>query len=46
MRVNLTFNDKAIREKFANIERDLPSQLDTALYATAQFGENIILDRT
>lgn len=46
MRVNLTFNDNAIRDKFASIERDLPSQLDTALYATAQYGENIILDRT
>ena len=46
MNVTITLNTKAITSRLKQIEREMPSQIDNALYATAQYGENIILNRT
>lgn len=46
MRIDVSLNSKSLASKLARMERDLPTQIDTALFATAQYGENIILDRT
>jgi len=46
MRIDVSLNTKSITAKLAKIERDMPAQIDTALFATAQYGENIILART
>lgn len=47
MRIDVSLNAKSLASKLARMERDLPTQIDTALFATAQYGiENIILART
>lgn len=46
MKVDISLSTGALAQRLAQIERELPAQLDNALYATAQLGENLILDRT
>ena len=46
MNITITLNDKAIRQRIAEMERDLPNNLDKALAQTAFYGSNIIADRT
>lgn len=46
MRIDISLSTKALKDRLAKIERELPNELDTALFATAQMGEAIILDRT
>lgn len=46
MKINISLNDKAIRQRLAEMERDLPDNLDKALAQTAFHGSNIIADRT
>ena len=45
MNVTITLLDKAVKDRLAQIERDLPDQLDKALAQTAYYGSNIIADR-
>ena len=46
MKIDITLNTKAIKTRLKNIERTMPSDIDKALYATAQYGINLILART
>lgn len=46
MNITISLNDKAIRQRLAEMERDLPDNLDKALAQTAFYGSNIIADRT
>ena len=46
MKIDISLNDKALRQRLAEINKTMPAKVDAALFATAQFGENIILDRT
>lgn len=46
MRIDISLSTAGVAKRLQQIERDLPRALDTALYATAQYGENLILDRT
>lgn len=46
MRIDISLSTAAIKDRLKQIERDLPKELDTALYETAQVGAAIILDRT
>ena len=46
MNITLSFDDRGLSERLARMEKDLPRKVDTALYAVAQQGINIILDRT
>ena len=46
MRIDISLSTKAIKDRLQKIERELPNELDTALFETAQVGIAIILDRT
>ena len=46
MKIDISLSTKSILDKLEKMERELPAQLDTALYSAAQFGASIILDRT
>ena len=46
MKIELSFNDKAFMAELNKLERELPSKIDNALFATAQLANQIILDRT
>jgi hypothetical protein len=45
MNITISLLDKAVKDRLAQIERDLPDQLDKALAQTAYYGANIIADR-
>lgn len=44
--MSLQFNSKALERKLAEIERKMPSRIDTAVFKAAQKGINYILART
>lgn len=46
MKIDISLSTAGVAKRLQQIERDLPRALDTALYATAQHAENLILDRT
>ena len=46
MKIDITLNTKAFETRLKEIERTMPRDIDNALFATAQYGENIILART
>ena len=46
MNINITLNDNGLRKRLAEMERDLPDNIDKALAQTASYGSNIIADRT
>lgn len=46
MRIDISLSTNSLNAKLAQIQREMPAAVDVALYATAQFGENLILDRT
>jgi hypothetical protein len=46
MKLDISFSTKKFEDRIKTIEREAPAKIDTALFATAQYGINIILDRT
>lgn len=46
MNINISLDTRSIESRLNEIQQALPSEIDTALYATAQYGVNLILART
>ena len=46
MNIEISLNSKSLQERISQLERTIPAKVDNALFATAQYGQQIILDRT
>jgi len=46
MKINMVFDSKKLERKLSKMQKSMPKVIDRALIQTAQFGTNVILDRT
>ena len=46
MNINMVFDSKKLERELSKMQKSMPQAVDRALIQTAQFGTNVILDRT